>query len=261
MADTTTTTDAAPHVHRHHWYYVWFPLVAAFAWFATLWALLITWLASGRPHYVSQDGTIAYISDVGADILKPLFVTGCCFTGIGFVLSLAAERWLRHSGRLAPTMRKRERVFSILAILGSAIGGAGLILLSIFDTKRHTTLHRVFLLVFIVGVALSAIFTIVEFRWLSKDLPYLQKLKTSYIVKAIITSTLIVLAIAFGITMYWSNDVGAILEWTISFLYTFYLLTFFFDLRASRHVGKGELLYLKQRAETGLSHAVHARVV
>ena len=68
------------------------------------------WLASGRPHYVSQDGTIAYISDVGADILKPLFVTGCCFTGIGFVLSLAAERWLRHSGRLAPTMRKRERV-------------------------------------------------------------------------------------------------------------------------------------------------------
>lgn len=47
-----------------------------------------------------------------------------------------------------------------------------------------------------------------QFRWLSKDLPYLQKLKTSYIVKAIITSTLIVLAIAFGITMYWSNDVG-----------------------------------------------------
>ena len=97
---------------------------------------------------------------------------------------------------------------------------------SIFDTKRHTTLHRVFLLVFIVGVALSAIFTIVEvctacqcaytlclhlspqFRWLSKDLPYLQKLKASYIIKAIIAGTLIVLAIAFGITMYWSNDVG-----------------------------------------------------
>ena len=42
MSDAAPTTDAAPHVHRHHWYYVWFPLVAAFAWFATLWALLIT---------------------------------------------------------------------------------------------------------------------------------------------------------------------------------------------------------------------------
>jgi Frag1/DRAM/Sfk1 family len=53
-------------------------------------------------------------------------------------------------------------VFSYLAISGSAIGGAGLIFLSIFDTKRFPTAHRAFLLVFIVGVALSAIFTIIE---------------------------------------------------------------------------------------------------
>ena len=59
-------------------------------------------------------------------------------------------------------MRKREFAFSYLAILGSVIGGAGLILLSCFDTKRHPSLHRVFLLVFIVGVALSALFTIAE---------------------------------------------------------------------------------------------------
>ena len=59
-------------------------------------------------------------------------------------------------------MRKRERVFSILAILGSFLGGLGLILLSIFDTKRHTSAHRAFLLVFIVGVGLSAIFSIIE---------------------------------------------------------------------------------------------------
>ena len=61
-------------------------------------------------------------------------------------------------------MRRRERVFSGLAILGSFIGGCGLILLSIFDTKRFTSLHRVFLLVFIVGVGLSAIFTVIEVR-------------------------------------------------------------------------------------------------
>lgn len=61
--------------------------------------MLITWLAQGRPKYVSQDGSIAYISDVGADILKPLFVTGSAITGLSFFLSLTIERWLRHTGR------------------------------------------------------------------------------------------------------------------------------------------------------------------
>lgn len=73
------------------------------------------------------------------------------------------------AGRLFPDLRRREHAFSYLAIFGSVLGGAGLILLSIFDTKRHTSAHRAFLLVFIVGVALSAIFTIVEVR--SPNLP------------------------------------------------------------------------------------------
>jgi len=59
-------------------------------------------------------------------------------------------------------MRRRERVCGTLAVLGSVLGGAGLILLSVFDTKKHQTAHRLFLLVFIVGVGLSAIFTVVE---------------------------------------------------------------------------------------------------
>ena len=82
-----------------HWYYVWIPIVTAFVWVGTLFAMLITWLAQGRPKYVSMDGNIAYISDIGADILKPLFITGCCITGVGFVLTLVVERWLRHGGR------------------------------------------------------------------------------------------------------------------------------------------------------------------
>ena len=68
-------------------------------------------------------------------------------------------------------MRKRERVFGCLAIFGSFLGGLGLILLSIFDTKRHSSLHRVFLLVFIVGVGLSAIFTVIEVRHCRAILP------------------------------------------------------------------------------------------
>ena len=150
--------------------------------------MLITWLAQGRPKYSTMDGSIAYISDIGADILKPLFVVGCSITAVGFVITLIVERWLRHRGRYAfglsfllgapcqhlpwyrlpPNMRVREKVFSALAVLSSVVAGAGLILLSVLDTKRHTTLHRVFLLVFMLGVWLTAICSVVEVHhWLN----------------------------------------------------------------------------------------------
>ncbi|KAI0714304.1 Frag1/DRAM/Sfk1 family-domain-containing protein [Cerioporus squamosus] len=229
-----------PHQHQH-WFYVWIPLFGSFMWFATLWAMLITWLAQGRPKYVSQDGKIAYISDVGADVLKPLFIVGCAITGVSFFLSLTIERWLRHEGRLLPNMRKRERVLSTLAILGSFIGGCGLILLSIFDTKRFTSLHRVFLLVFIVGVGLSAIFTVAEYRWISRDFVEVRKLRAAYLTKGIIAGILILLAIAFAALLFTVVDAGAVVEWTIAFGFTFYMLTFFWDLRMSKGVHRGEL--------------------
>lgn len=59
-------------------------------------------------------------------------------------------------------MRKREHVLATLAILGSFIGGIGLICLASFDTKRHTFAHRFFLFIFVLGVSLSAIFTVSE---------------------------------------------------------------------------------------------------
>ena len=62
-------------------------------------------------------------------------------------------------------MRKREIVFSVLAILSSVLAGASLILLSVFDTKRYTTVHRLFLLFFMIGVWLTAIFAVVEVRY------------------------------------------------------------------------------------------------
>jgi len=114
-----------------------------------------------------MDGTIPYISDIGADILKPLFITGCSITGIGFFLSLLIERRLRHTGRLEQEWRTRERVFGWLSVGSAFIGGCGLILLSVFDTKRYTTEHRLFLLIFILGVGFSAIFTCIEVRSLS----------------------------------------------------------------------------------------------
>lgn len=196
--------------------------------------MLLTWLISGRPKYVSQEGSVAYISDVGASFLKPLFVVVCCITGVGFLLSLVLERLLRHRGRLAPEMRMRERVFGILSVVGAFIATLSLTLLSGFDTLHYPTLHRIFLLVFMIGVSLSAIFTVVEYRWIAQDYRDMRKLRRAYIAKAIIASILIVLGIAFGITLFYAPNVGGVIEWIIAFGFTPYLLTFCYDLRMAK---------------------------
>ena len=48
---------------------------------------------------MSRGQKVAYISDVAADILKPLFIVATSITGVGFMLSSVIERWARHAGR------------------------------------------------------------------------------------------------------------------------------------------------------------------
>jgi hypothetical protein len=47
-----------------------------------------------------------------------------------------------------------------------------------------------------------------QFRWISKDFIYVRTLKIAYIAKAIIATILIVLAIAFAVALYTSNNTG-----------------------------------------------------
>ncbi|KAI9455500.1 Frag1/DRAM/Sfk1 family-domain-containing protein [Boletus coccyginus] len=180
---------------QRHRYFVVIPLFSAFIWFSSLLAMLLTWAISGCPKYVPTQVTVVYISDVGASSLKPLFVVACCITGSGLVISLTIERLLRHEGRLPPELRRREHVFGRLAIVGAVIAMLGLACLSGFDLGRYPTTHMVFLLVFLVGVSLSAIFTVIEFRWLAHDFAEIEKLKRAYVAKAVIGLTLVVFGI------------------------------------------------------------------
>ena len=84
---------------------------------AMLLAMLIVWEVEGHPHYssMSTNQHIAYISDIGAQGLKPLFIAGCCVTTVFLDLSFASERWLRHTGRLAKNLGVAERVLSALS--------------------------------------------------------------------------------------------------------------------------------------------------
>lgn len=193
--------------------------------------------------------------------------------------------------RLVPNMRNRERVLSILAIIGSFIGGCGLIFLSIFDTKVHPTAHRICLVIFIVGIALSAIFSIIEVLSLSatsypsvllyiylppvppasEGLPRLYENKESLHCKGGHCHD-----INPSCDCLWHNTEGrtgcgrygfldqiyfthshflsaAILEWIIAFGFTLYLLVFYYDLRMSKNIERGQL--------RGLAHPSQSTVM
>jgi hypothetical protein len=129
--------------------------------------LLLYWIVNtNRARYPSmQDGQyIAYISDIGAQELKPLFIAGCVVTTILLDASFGADRWLRHKGRLVPNTTLAEKILSGLTIFFAVFGTVGLVLLSVFDTARYPTLHNLFLLFFIAGYLLSAIFICWEYQ-------------------------------------------------------------------------------------------------
>lgn len=55
------------------------PLTTGIVWAITLLALLIYWLADARPRYPGQANPyVAFVSDMGAFRLQPLFITGGC---------------------------------------------------------------------------------------------------------------------------------------------------------------------------------------
>lgn len=143
------------------------PIISGLVWLGMLLGMLLYWIIdTDKFHYsyMSPDQHIAYISDIGAARLKPLFIAGCVVTSVFLDLSLAADRWLRHRGRLVRNATTGEKALSGLSIVFAVAGTAGLILLSIFDTAQHPRLHNGFLVLFIGGYIISAVFLCWEYQ-------------------------------------------------------------------------------------------------
>ncbi|KAJ5224123.1 hypothetical protein N7468_008665 [Penicillium chermesinum] len=236
-----------------------FPVISACMWVAMLIAMIATWARDGEPIYPNMDRssgqTIAYISDVGAWGAKPLFITGSVITVVFLDLAFLSERWLRHAGQLIPNKGKFDKACSILSIFFAIAGALGLILLSIFDTARHPHLHDGFLIMFIVGYLVSAIFICAEY--LRIGIFYRSQhriLLVSFCIKLAFVIIEIGLAIGFGVCHQSSNkslkNPGAILEWVIAFVFTGYILSFVIDLlpavRTRRHIPQGEKAAMAQ---------------
>lgn len=99
----------------------------------------------GEPYYEYMHATsqhIVYISDIGATSWgKPIFIATSATMVVLFDTVFILERWLRHKSTLVQNYRKAEKILSVIAILWSLVGGAALILLTIFDTKNHKKVH------------------------------------------------------------------------------------------------------------------------
>ncbi|KAH6606334.1 fk506 suppressor sfk1 [Trichoderma cornu-damae] len=210
------------------------PVLSSLVWLGMLLGLFLYWIVdTDSEHYpwMDQGDTIAYISDIGASNIKPLFIAGSSVTTVLLDLSFAAERLLRHNGRLVPNTTRKEKILSIVSIFFAIIGTAGLILLTIFDTHRHHTLHDIFLLLFIAGYILSAVCLCWEYQVLGVNNRNHPILRISFWLKLAFVLVEFVLAVIFVATN-WSNkdNVAAVFEWVIALIFTFYILSFVIDL-------------------------------
>ncbi|GAB7349475.1 hypothetical protein MBLNU459_g0187t1 [Dothideomycetes sp. NU459] len=214
------------------------PIFAACVWLATLLAMLITWITEGSPHYasMSQGQHIAYISDIGAEGLKPLFIAGSTVTVVVFDFVFISERWLRHKGRLAHNTSLTQKVLSIFAIIFAIIGALGLIFLTIFDTVHYHHVHDAMLCVFIGGYVISAIFICAEYQRLGIHFREHRVLRLSFWLKLAFIFVEVALAIAFGVMSDKEHyNRAAVLEWVVSLIYILYVASFAMDFLPAIH--------------------------
>jgi len=245
------------------------PLFASVVWLAMLLAMFLRWVTNGKPHYPSMDPSqrIAYISDVGAQELKPLFIAMSAVTVVCLDLAFILERWLRHKGRLAQNTSWFQKGLSIASIVCAIAGAAGMVLLAIFDTLRHPRLHNIFLAVFIVGYVLSAIFICWEYQRLGKHFGEHIIIRISFWIKLAFILIEVALAIAFGVSQNRGRyNTAAILEWVISLIFTFYVFSFFVDfvpaVRTKHHQSREtqvEMAYAESQDELHQPGATNGR--
>ena len=220
--------------------------------------MAVYWFQTGEPVYPSMDSNqnIAYISDVGAYTLKPLFITGSVIATVLLDASFFAERWLRHTGRLARNTSRAQRILGILSIVFAIIGSIGMILLAVFDTFQYSTKHNIFLLVFIAGYTFSAIFICADYQRLGIHYRQHRILRISFWVKLAFILIEVALAVAFGVMSFTRRrNVGAVLEWVIAIIFAGYILSFLLDLypsvRTKRRKPQGELEIAETADDTG----------
>ncbi|OJJ80453.1 Frag1/DRAM/Sfk1 family protein [Aspergillus glaucus CBS 516.65] len=207
-----------------------FPTVAASTWLAMLLAMLGHWTMIGEPKYglMKPGQNIPFISDIGAQELKPLFIIGCITTVL--LLNLSFYQYVQNKGYINSLCAHGSFLFTV-------IGSIGLILLSVFDNIAHHFMHDTCVTIFIVGYLVSAALMCLDYIYLGITHALQESmLITSFVIKMSFIVIELALIIAFQITEhthYNKNNMAATLEWVIAFVFTGYILSLIIDLLPS----------------------------
>ncbi|KAJ5861132.1 uncharacterized protein N7529_008442 [Penicillium soppii] len=203
-----------------------FPTVAASTWLAMLLAMLGHWTMIGEPRYglMKPGQNIPFISDIGAQELKPLFMIGCITTVI--LLNLSFYQFVQNKGYISKICTHGSFLFTI-------IGSIGLIMLSVLDNIAHHFMHDVCVTIFIVGYLVSAALMCLDYIYLGIAHALREPmLMTSLVIKISFIVIELTLIIVFRITEhthYNHNNMAATLEWVIAFVFTGYILSLIVD--------------------------------
>ncbi|KAJ5497910.1 hypothetical protein LT330_002804 [Penicillium expansum] len=227
-----------------------YPAVAASTWLAMLLTMLGHWTVIGEPRYglMKPGQNIPFISDIGAQELKPLFMIGSITTVL--LLNLSFYRHVQNKSYISKACTHGSFFFTV-------VGSIGLIMLSVLDNIAHHFMHDVCVTIFIVGFLLSAALMCLDYIYLGIAHALRQPmLMTSFVIKSSFIVVELALIIVFRITEhthYQQNNTAATLEWVIAFVFTGYILSLIVDLMPSAqrnlHNPKG---YQQLEMSTGL---------
>ncbi|KAH7336128.1 Frag1/DRAM/Sfk1 family-domain-containing protein [Rhexocercosporidium sp. MPI-PUGE-AT-0058] len=238
--------------------YVIVPIFSGFVWLGMLLGMLLWWaVKENSVHLVGMSATqdIAYISDIGALQLQPLFIAMGTITVVSFTTVFATERWLRHRGTIARNTSRFQKALSALAIIFAVIGMIGLIILTCRNNIKYSTTHDICLVIFIAGYILSAIFVCWEYQRLGIHYRQHRILRISFWVKLAFIFVELGLAIAFGVlSLQKRYNPAAVCEWVISLIYTFYVWSYAIDfipaIRTRHYASKETAIEMAQGMES-----------
>ncbi|KAJ3964755.1 hypothetical protein EV361DRAFT_30337 [Lentinula raphanica] len=176
-------------------------------------------IGSTRMYIVSMSPNqhVPFISDIAADVLKPLFITCCSITTASFVLRLI--QYFRHSHH----HRRRRPHFTI------DIQFAVSVICTVIEYRsgRLINFHRV------------------------------SHLKQSFWMKTIVAGILITFAIVFAATESKILNVGCVFEWAVSLRFTFHLLKFYHDLRPENSLNSRDVEGVHKGEFSMMDHLDH----
>ena len=229
-----------------HYYII--PWICAIVWWGMLIAMLVAWNVQGDPQYKWNDEyqDPAFISDIGATNLQPLFISCGAFQAIFFVGTLIMEFVLRRMKKLQPYVSTKQTAFSIVSIVCGIAGEVGIIMVTIFKTNTHENVHFSMVGLFIAGTFLACLFNLFnsfifgnfptrlspnhekvifgQHRWANVYM-------VAFFAKVAWLVIALVLAIIFGVNkLHGSITISAIFEWAVSFWYGFILVLWSIDL-------------------------------